>query len=154
MVARFRTRTLGIGEQKARFRSIYPAFATSIHCRNVLVCRGKVQPTALSDTYLVRISYEIGRTPQVDIDEPLLQRRDPHERIPHTYDEDRPCTFRPRVDWRSDMSLAMIVPWVSMWLFFYETWLVTGDWFGGGVSHDMPETDASKPVRVQTSNVE
>ena len=152
MGARFRTRTLGIRDQEARFRSTYPAFATSRQRRNVLVCRGKVQPTALSDTYLVRISYEIGRTPQVYIDEPLLQRRDPHERIPHTYDGDRPCTFRPHVDWRSDRNLAVIVPWVSMWLFFYETWLVTGDWLGGGVNHDVAGTDENKPIRVQTSN--
>ena len=138
MAPRFRISTLGIGEQKARFRSSFPAFHTSRPRRNVRVCRGRVQPTALSDTYLVRITYEIQRTPQVDIEEPLLQRRDPHERIPHTYDGDRPCTFRPRVDWRSDRSLALIVPWVSMWLFFYEVWFVTAEWLGGGVGHDTP----------------
>jgi hypothetical protein len=25
-----------------------------------------------------------------------------------------------------------IVPWASEWLFFYEFWLVTGEWDGGG----------------------
>jgi hypothetical protein len=25
-----------------------------------------------------------------------------------------------------------IVPWISLWLFFYETWLITGEWLGGG----------------------
>ena len=147
MVPRFRIRTLGIGEQKAHFRSSYPAFTTSQPRRSVLVCRGRVQPTALSDTYLVRIFYEIKRTPQVDIEAPLLQRRQPHERIPHTYDRDRPCAFRPSVDWRSDRSLALVVPWVSMWLFFYEVWFVTGEWLGGGVAHDviMPNANGHGP---------
>ena len=136
MATRFRIKTLGMGEQAARFRSSFPAFTTSRPRRSVLLCRGRVQPTALSDTYLVKITYEIQRTPQVDIEEPSLQRRDPHERIPHTYDGDRPCTFRPRVDWRSDRNLTLIVPWVSMWLFFYEVWFVTGEWLGGGVGHE------------------
>lgn len=25
-----------------------------------------------------------------------------------------------------------IVVWASEWLFFYESWLLTGDWLGGG----------------------
>jgi hypothetical protein len=25
-----------------------------------------------------------------------------------------------------------ILPWISEWLFFYELWLFTGDWLGGG----------------------
>lgn len=25
-----------------------------------------------------------------------------------------------------------IVPWAVEWLFFYEVWLVTGEWGGGG----------------------
>ena len=147
MVPRFRIRTLGVGEQKAHFRNSYPAFTTTRQRSNVLMCRGRVQPTALSDTYLLRISYEIKRTPQVEIEAPLLQRRHPHERIPHTYDGDRPCAFRPHVDWRSDRSLALVVPWVSMWLFFYEVWFTTGEWLGGGVAHDVarPDADANGP---------
>ena len=135
MATRFRIRTLGIGEQAAHFRSTYPAFTTSRPRPNNLVCRGNVQPTALSDIYQIRITYEVRQTPQVDIEDPVLKRRDPNERIPHTYDGDRPCTFRPNFDWRSDQSLALIVPWVSMWLFFYEVWSVTGEWLGGGVGH-------------------
>lgn len=138
-VTRFRIRTLGIGEQAARFRSTFPTFTTSRPRPNRLVCRGELQPSALSDTYFVRITYEITRTPQVDIEEPILQRRDPQKRIPHTYEGDRPCTFRPGVDWRSDRSLVLVVPWVSMWLFFYEVWYVSGEWLGGGVGHDKPE---------------
>ena len=37
------------------------------------------------------------------------------------------------------MQLATtIVPWCSEWLFYYELWLATGEWLGGGV-HPHPE---------------
>ena len=138
---KFRIRTLSIGKQRALFCGRYPAFATSQQRNRILVCSGRVQPTVLSMTYQVRITYEIRKTPKVDIADPVLQRRNPQERIPHTYDGDRPCTFRPVVDWRSDQCLTLLVPWISMWLFFYEVWFVTGEWLGGGVGHS-----ARKPI--------
>lgn len=96
-----------------------------------LVCRGELQPTALSHTYRVRVEYQCGRRPQVWIESPALLRRKPDERIPHTFADDRPCLFKH--DFRSDQVLARtIIPWLAMWLFFYEAWRVTGEWAGGG----------------------
>ena len=56
---------------------------------------------------------------------------------PHTYGPDQPCLFYPNsASWRSDMRLAdKIVPWLSLWLAFYEMWRATGDWYGGGITH-------------------
>ena len=34
-----------------------------------------------------------------------------------------------------------IVPWTVEWLYFYELWLATGEWYGGG---DHPSTDEEK----------
>ena len=33
-----------------------------------------------------------------------------------------------------------IVPWASEWLFYYEIWKGTGEWYGGG---DWPPLDRS-----------
>ena len=31
------------------------------------------------------------------------------------------------------MKIALtIVPWLSLWLFYYEVWRATGTWYGGG----------------------
>jgi hypothetical protein len=30
------------------------------------------------------------------------------------------------------LSAVTIIPWTIEWLFFYETWLATGEWHGGG----------------------
>ena len=29
---------------------------------------------------------------------------------------------------------STIIPWTSEWLYYYEIWLINGDWLGGG--HD------------------
>jgi len=26
-----------------------------------------------------------------------------------------------------------IMPWISEWLYYYEIWPVTGEWYGGGI---------------------
>ena len=53
--------------------------------------------------------------------------------IPHTYGNERPCFFDPKNDWRPDMKIAVtIIPWLSLWLFYYEVWRATGTWYGGG----------------------
>jgi hypothetical protein len=32
-----------------------------------------------------------------------------------------------------------IIPWISCWLYFYEVWLATGTWIGGGTHPEKPE---------------
>ena len=33
------------------------------------------------------------------------------------------------------------VPWASRWLYYYELWLVTGKWLGGGIAHSTNDKD-------------
>jgi len=113
---------------------LHPGFRCRIKRRpngTILLCRGELQPTALSERYHVRIEYRTGRRPQVWVESPKLLRRREDERIPHTFSDDRPCLFKH--DFRSDMWLGRtVVPWLQLWLFFYEAWRVTGEWMGGG----------------------
>jgi hypothetical protein len=34
-----------------------------------------------------------------------------------------------------------IVPWAILWLFYYEEWLVSDDWKGGGEHPHAPEVE-------------
>jgi len=46
------------------------------------------------------------------------------------------------------MSLAdTILPWASLWFFYYEIWLATGEWVGGG---EHPG-DREDPGRIVTA---
>ena len=129
----FYPRRLNVWQQSARMKLLHPGFDCRVR-GNTLICRGYVQPTLLNARYRVRLEYQEGGTPEVWVEEPRLRRRDPDEMIPHTYDDDQPCLYRPRrQEWSSEKLIATtILPWLSLWLWYYESWLVTGEWQGGG----------------------
>ena len=102
-----------------------------------LICRRLVKPTALSVPRRVRVEYAMKESPKVYVDDPPLQSRDDKPGIPHTYAGPRPCLFWPAGrEWQpSDRISRTIVPWLLEWLAFYEIWLRTGEWLGGGIPH-------------------
>jgi hypothetical protein len=127
-------RGLSVNEQYAYMRQICPGFRCKVQ-NGRLSCSGTLQPFSFTEKYAVRISYRVGESPKVYVDEPALERRQPSEPIPHTYPGDRPCLYFPpnESEWSSRKIIAQtIVPWLTLWLFYYETWLSTGRWQGGG----------------------
>jgi hypothetical protein len=99
--------------------------------RGTLTWTGEITPTELSRTYLVRIRYRFGATPKVTVIRPTLRTRR-GECLPHVYTGDILCVHED-VDWAPTMSVAdTTVPWAAEWLLYYEIWLATGTWEGGG----------------------
>lgn len=99
------------------------------------MCTGTLRPLPACREYQFRLEYRVPKKPKVWIEDPPLVRRSPDEPIPHTYGDDRPCLFYPS-EFRSDQLLARtIIPWLMEWLVFYEAWLATGVWLGGGIDH-------------------
>ena len=35
-------------------------------------------------------------------------------------------------DWDNSKYDSDLIPWISEWLFYFEMWLITGEWYGGG----------------------
>ena len=104
---------------------------------NRLLWVGHLQPTALSNRYRVRIDVRRSKRmiPDVYVESPKLEDR--HDgTVPHLYDRDRArlCLWLPaRGEWSERMWIVdSVLLWASEWLFFYEIWLATGDWKGGG----------------------
>lgn len=127
-----RLRKLSLHEQKAWMATQCPEFDCELK-DGVLICIGRICPTPLSREYLVRVVVESKGRPRVYV--PGLRRRQPMEPIPHTYSESEPCLYFPG-EWRRDMKVATtIITWTSLWLVFYESWLATGAWQGGGIEH-------------------
>jgi len=136
-------RSLSVHEQYAYMRQICPGFKCKVQ-NGSLICVGTIQPFPFTESYAVRITYRVGASPKIYVDTPALRRREPSERIPHTYEGDRPCLFFPpdESEWSSRKVIAQtIVPWLAMWLFYYEIWLSTGEWQGGGTH---PNVDDKK----------
>lgn len=98
---------------------------------------GKVKPTPLSREYNVTLTYDETQAPKVWVSGEDLQKID-DEDFPHNYGVDSEnnmvqiCLYRHR-EFTKDKFLAnTIIPWTVEWLYFYEIWLATGEWCGGG----------------------
>jgi hypothetical protein len=110
--------------------------------------------------HLVRVTYRIplvienvslkDAQPRVRVLRPLLERHADYEEgpIPHVYvSEEDPslpylCLFSPDLrEWGLDDYIAhTTVFWACEWLYFYEGWLLTKKWHGGG-RHVRPAVD-------------
>lgn len=112
--------------------------------RNRLVCKGIIKPTELSKEYSVKLVYVLGEIPELTVMNPPLETNSVGESSPHLYKGDLLCVYHPlKNEWDSSKIIAdTIIPWISLWLYYYEVWLVTGVWKGGG--EHPPKKDESK----------
>jgi hypothetical protein len=104
---------------------------------NTLSWGFSVSPTLLSRIYSARIEYRQGLSPQVFIDVPDLLMISGGRRLPHVYEQSpvRLCLFHPDFgEFGSWMRLDQtIVPWTATWLLYFEEWLTSNEWAGGGL---------------------
>lgn len=135
----FNPRRLTIAQQQLRMNSLHPQFTAKNLARNIVSWTGLIQPTNISETYAIKIVYEFYKKPRIDVLSPKLELVAGAEELPHVYQEDNLCLYYPhRGEWHSGKFIAdWIVPWTSLWLMYYETWLATGKWLGGGIEHGM-----------------
>ena len=117
--------------------------------------------------HLVRVRYRVPMVlenitltdaqPRVQVISPKLERHPDYEEgpIPHIYrseiDPSLPylCLFSPSLrEWDvSDFLADTTIFWANEWLYFYEGWLVTKKWRGGG-RHLDPMIDGAKELET------
>lgn len=104
------------------------------HSNAMMIVRGKLRPTARSVSYDFKIEYWLNRHPVITIAEGQLLKNEKKESIPHMYEQKFLCLYKPKYQQfkPSDFLADIIVPLISLWLFHYENWHVTGKWQGGG----------------------
>lgn len=129
---KFKHHPITIVNQIFRMNSCYPGFVGQ-HNRTHCSWKGNLQPTPLSKNYNIRIDYELGHAPRVNVISPPLKCRNGETSIPHTYGTGQICLYLPwGGEWTDEKFIAdTIVPWVSLWLFYYEIWLAIGEWLVG-----------------------
>ena len=120
----------------------YPSFKCT-WTNNMLVCIGTLKPDELCRTYTVKITYSLESPPRVLVLDPQLEKRN-GEAIPHLYGDGHLCLYYPknREFTRYDLISETVIPWTSLWLFYYEIWLATGKWEGSGIDHTPPHRPA------------
>jgi hypothetical protein len=126
-------RRVDLAVQLAAMRTVWPEFHSQISNRK-LICRGQLRPTPVNGSYRVRIEYGRHGSPTAFVEAPQLRPRSPDGRIPHVYPGPRPCLYLPGSgEWTPNKRIAdTVVPWLALWLFYYELWHATGEWLGGG----------------------
>ena len=122
-----------ISQQLGSMRVKYSHFKSTIK-RNCLVVKGHLRPTSRSESYNFILKYTLDKNPKVRIVSPNLKRNSKGEEIPHMYAQKHLCLYRPKYKEfkNSDFLSETIIPWIALWLYYYEQWHITGKWLGGG----------------------
>jgi len=111
-----------------------------------------LQPNPLSQTYKVLIIYHMDNyAPDVFILNESLWEISETKEIPHLYDSKkiRLCLYYPSFnEWTYYNNLCTtFISWIALWLYYYEEWLYSGEWKGGG-KHPEVTQDEDKEVKV------
>jgi hypothetical protein len=139
-------KTLNLTVQAGQLRTYFPDSQATVR-RSCLTWRGRITPSPLSRTYLLRVDYKLNERPDVEVVEPALESRD-GTKPPHLFPGDKLCLCL-NGEWNGTMLLATtLLPWAAEWLLHYEIWLATGEWCGGGVHPDVsPQRKAEAQPR-------
>lgn len=118
--------------------------------RNCLRWECKIRPTPLSRDYDVRVIYRLDSQPSIFMVNPSLKTFAGQKEIPHLYSQEKEeiCLYRPRYkEWTPNQHIAKtIVPWIYSWLFYFEEWLVSEKWKGGG-EHPRPRSSRRRKLQ-------
>jgi len=133
-VSKIINRNKTIAEQVSAMRCKYPQFTTDFTSHHSLKVKGTLKPTARSDVYTFVLKLNLTDAPKLKIISPELQKNSKGEDAPHLYPGEYLCLYQPKYCEfeRTDYLCDTIIPWISMWLYYYEVWQLTDTWLGGG----------------------
>ena len=104
--------------------------------RGVLTWLYTARPSPVGRLYTLLLRLKEAEFPSVIVRAPDLNALASGKKFPHVYGDQPPelCLFRPsKCEWRvTDKLVDTIVPWSVEWLHYFEIWLRTGEWVGGG----------------------
>jgi len=109
-----------------------------LHQGRELRFRFTISPTPLSRVYRCLLKLYPARHPEMLVLDPDPKALAPGRAVPHTYPHEGPgtklCLWLPKArEWSPEMRLAeTYLPWTAQWLDYFEEWLVTDNWAGGG----------------------
>ena len=132
----FPTQKLNLAQQLFSLRRFYSEGKGTIR-HPVLMWENQLAPTPLSRTYSTAVKYQLGLPPRTYVLNPSLIELASGRRVPHLYSqvEQRLCLYLPNAgEWNSSKFISeTIIPWTLLWLFYFEEWLLSDEWKGGGI---------------------
>ncbi len=93
-----------------------------------------LKPTEYSKLYTIKLTVKKGKKcVSVYPVQPRIGTQLNGKAVPHMYSNGSLCLFY-RNEWDfSDSWAKTLIPWTCLWLYYYELWVVTGEWLGGGI---------------------
>ncbi|MDR3327611.1 MAG: hypothetical protein LBT04_05735 [Prevotellaceae bacterium] len=139
-MAKIRKHEISLVVQEYKLKKYFPDSKSFIR-NDELIWKGYLQPSELSQKYLIKIVYKRERHPDVYVLEPKpLALAEGKISLEHVYDTKTTKTqhiciyYKKAKEWDETKFIAdKIIPWVSEWLLHYEYWVATGSWHGGGI---------------------
>ncbi len=129
--------SLSVKQQLGRIISGFPNAIVEKNTRNECSVIIELKPSVVSKSYDVRIVFTSLKVSVYVINEKLELAKN-RDKLPHVFshDEQKLCLYQfDDNKWTPKQSIAStIIPWASEWLYYYEFWLISGEWHGGG--HD------------------
>lgn len=95
-----------------------------------------IQPTEYSKVYKVKLVGKVdSKVVNVFVINPKVEKFENDKKVPHLYKDGSLCLFYPDYnEWNyTDFWAETLLPWTSLWLYYYEIWQSTGEWLGGGI---------------------
>lgn len=128
-----------------------PEASVSIHAGKSLIYQFSLRANAFGRVYncLLRL-FPSYMPPEIFVVSPNLHLLAGGEKLPHIYPSEGPgislCLWWPkRREWNWRMKLSeTYIPWTAEWLWYFEDWLFTKEWAGGG---EHPQLTSKKARR-------
>lgn len=101
----------------------------------------RLRPTQQSVEYKIWIDSKVGeKTVRIFVIDPEIIKECDGKDPPHRYSDGSLCLYYPpKNEWNyKDLWAETLIPWASLWLYYYEIWNETGEWLGGGI-HGNPK---------------
>jgi hypothetical protein len=166
---------LSIERQIDLVRARFPQFCVVRRVPHAVTFRGRVRPVESGPEYTLLIKYALPSSllierplktyyPKVYVQDPdiRLATGHPTNLLPHVWfgDNEPPhlCLFKADSgEWDYSCAIAdTTIPDACEWLYFFQAWLATGRWHGGGAEHPTNEEvryDYRQTLRWHTSSV-
>ena len=134
-------------------RSLTPVGGSGSLSPTRLVWRYPACPGPLSRSYAIRLELPLGGLPGVFVEDPEPRVLSGGVDPPHIYrNPERLCLYMPGTgQWDATKRLdETVVPWTALWLTYFEDWLATKEWRGGGFHPDPGRAGRSRRERRRT----
>lgn len=125
----------------------------------VLIFQAELSPSAVSRLYSCDLHVSPGKEhPSMIVIEPNLRTLANGRPIPHIYphygEGVRLCLWTPKLkEWNWHMKLSeTYIPWTLRWLWYFEDWLHTVNWAGGGTHPELKRRRFGRGTRLRSTH--